>query len=122
MRLFPALILSLCAICAWGIWLALEWVVGQGSVMVLRSTAKLPKNLLAGFGAISPWLPQSPFFLRICRPVNRAIHLSRVVGDEDVIDPCSQGFGGDFADAEAIHSAHVEVVGEDGAVVAPLFT
>jgi len=46
--------------------------------------------------------------------------LVRVVGNQDQVDAGRQGFAGHPADAALIDGAHVEIVGDQDAVVAPV--
>lgn len=51
-----------------------------------------------------------------------AIILVRVIGNEDQVNARRQGFSGNAADAVTIDGAHVEVVGDQDAVVTPVFS
>lgn len=57
---------------------------------------------------------------RRCSAVNRPVNLARVVADQDQVDAGGQCLAGYFADAEVVDRAHVEVVGDLYAVVAPV--
>jgi len=58
-------------------------------------------------------------FQRLCRAENRPVNLARIVADEHQICSRRQRFAGHAANAEVEHGAHVEIVGDEQAVVAP---
>lgn len=67
-----------------------------------------------------PWAADLPVLQCLCRAVNGPVDLPWIVGDQHQVHAGSECLGGHPADAEVEHGAHVEIIGNQHALVAPV--